>query len=197
MTPTPQARCDLLIIGAGPAGMAAALAAAPSGMRITVVDDNPAPGGQIWRDGPGVQLPPLARQHRESLAHHPNIEVLNGTRVVGLGDRANAGNAPALILENTTRGWTQHAGQIILCTGARELLLPFPGWTLPGVLTVGAAQILLKTSAQIPDQPVWIAGSGPLPLFSSTRPRRQAGSQGRSQVRPRMPGKTLLRQLTM
>ena len=59
MTPTPQARCDLLIIGAGPAGMAAALAAAPSGMRITVVDDNPAPGGQIWRDGPGVQLPPL------------------------------------------------------------------------------------------------------------------------------------------
>ena len=91
MTPTPQARCDLLIIGAGPAGMAAALAAAPSGMRITVVDDNPAPGGQIWRDGPGVQLPPLARQHRESLAHHPNIEVLNGTRVVGLGGRANAG----------------------------------------------------------------------------------------------------------
>ena len=48
MTPTPQARCDLLIIGAGPAGMAAALAAAPSGMRITVVDDNPGPGGQIW-----------------------------------------------------------------------------------------------------------------------------------------------------
>jgi glycine/D-amino acid oxidase-like deaminating enzyme len=87
MTPTPQARCDLLIIGAGPAGMAAALAAAPSGMRIVVVDDNPAPGGQIWRDGPGVQLPPLARQYREGLARHANIEVLSGTRVVGLGDR--------------------------------------------------------------------------------------------------------------
>ena len=85
-TPTP-ARCDLLIIGAGPAGMAAALAAAPSGMRIVVVDDNPAPGGQIWRDGPGVDLPPLARQHRDALARHANIEVLSGTRVVGLGDR--------------------------------------------------------------------------------------------------------------
>ena len=159
MTPTPQARCDLLIIGAGPAGMAAALAAAPSGMRITVVDDNPAPGGQIWRDGPGVQLPPLARQHRESLAHHPNIEVLNGTRVVGLGDRANAGNAPSLILENTTRGWTQHAGQIILCTGARELLLPFPGWTLPGVTGAGGLQALIKGGVDVLGQRIVIAGT--------------------------------------
>ena len=108
MTPTPQARCDLLIIGAGPAGMAAALAAAPSGMRIVVVDDNPAPGGQIWRDGPGVQLPTLARQYREGLARHSNIEVLSGTRVVGLGDRSHAGDAPALILENATRGHCRH-----------------------------------------------------------------------------------------
>ena len=51
-------RCDILIIGAGPAGMAAALAAAPSGAAISVVDDNPLPGGQIWRDGPQVALPP-------------------------------------------------------------------------------------------------------------------------------------------
>ena len=55
-------RCDLLIVGAGPAGMAAALAAAPTGMAITIVDDNIHPGGQIWRDGPGVTLPPLARR---------------------------------------------------------------------------------------------------------------------------------------
>lgn len=48
---------DLLIIGAGPAGMAAALAAAPSGARIAIIDDNPAPGGQIWRDGVQAQLP--------------------------------------------------------------------------------------------------------------------------------------------
>ena len=69
-------RCDLLIVGAGPAGMAAAIAAAPSGMAITVVDDNIHPGGQIWRDGPGVQLPPLARQHSDALARHPNIRLL-------------------------------------------------------------------------------------------------------------------------
>ncbi|HCG0389799.1 TPA: FAD-dependent oxidoreductase, partial [Pseudomonas aeruginosa] len=53
---------DLLIVGAGPAGLAAALAAAPSGARIALVDDNPAAGGQIWRDGPHANLPPRAHQ---------------------------------------------------------------------------------------------------------------------------------------
>ena len=79
----PIQRCDILIIGAGPAGMAAALAAAPSGASIVLVDDNPAPGGQIWRDGPGAHLPPLARTHRERLAGAANVRVLTGTRVVG------------------------------------------------------------------------------------------------------------------
>ena len=175
MTPTPQARCDLLIIGAGPAGMAAALAAAPSGMRIVVVDDNPAPGGQIWRDGPGVQLPTLARQYREGLAHHANIEVLSGTRVVGLGDRSHAGDAPALILENATRGWTQHAGRTILCTGARELLLPFPGWTLPGVTGAGGLQALIKGGVEVRGQRIVIAGTGPL-LLAAAATARKAGA---------------------
>lgn len=175
MTPTPQARCDLLIIGAGPAGMAAALAAAPSGMRIMVVDDNPAPGGQIWRDGPGVQLPTLARQYREGLAHHANIEVLSGTRVVGLGDRSHAGDAPALILENVTRGWTQHARRTILCTGARELLLPFPGWTLPGVTGAGGLQALIKGGVDVRGQRIVIAGTGPL-LLAAAATARKAGA---------------------
>ncbi|MGP1629431.1 MAG: FAD-dependent oxidoreductase [Giesbergeria sp.] len=176
MTGAPQARCDLLIIGAGPAGMAAALAAAPSGMRIVVVDDNPVPGGQIWRDGPGVQLPPLARQHRNGLAQHANIEVLSGTRVVGLGDRASANDAPALILENAVRGWTQHAGRLILCTGARELLLPFPGWTLPGVTGAGGLQALIKGGVEVRGQRIVIAGTGPL-LLAATATARKAGAQ--------------------
>ncbi|AVO42414.1 FAD-dependent oxidoreductase [Simplicispira suum] len=176
MTTTAPARCDLLIIGAGPAGMAAALAAAESGMRIVVVDDNPAPGGQIWRNGPGVQLPPLARQHREGLARHANIEVLSGTRVVGLGDRANTGDAAALILENATRGWTQHASRLILCTGARELLLPFPGWTLPGVTGAGGLQALIKAGLDVRGQRIVIAGTGPL-LLAAASTARKAGAQ--------------------
>ena len=66
-TSTPSDCCELLIVGAGPAGMAAALAAAASGARITLIDDNPAPGGQIWRDGPAAHLPPQALRQRDAL----------------------------------------------------------------------------------------------------------------------------------
>ena len=174
--PTPMhERCDILIIGAGPAGMAAALAAAPSGAAITVVDDNPQPGGQIWRNGPQVALPPLAQQHRADLARHPNIRVLAGTRVVGLGASQPTDKAPALLLEDADRGWTQHSHRIILCTGARELLLPFPGWTLPGVTGAGALQALIKAGLGVRGQRIVIAGTGPL-LLATAATATQAGA---------------------
>jgi NADPH-dependent 2,4-dienoyl-CoA reductase/sulfur reductase-like enzyme len=172
----PMQRCDILIIGAGPAGMAAALAAAPSGAAIVLVDDNPAPGGQIWRDGPGAHLPPLARTHRERLAAAPNVRVLTGTRVVGLGGGAQPGDAPALLLEDGERGWTQHCGRLILCTGARELLLPFPGWTLPGVTGAGGLQALIKAGLPVRGQRIVIAGTGPL-LLAAAHTAREAGAQ--------------------
>ena len=83
-------KVDILIVGAGPAGMAAALAAAPSGARIAVLDDNPAAGGQIWRDGPQAHLPALAREHRRSLEAQANIELLPASRVVALPGYLNA-----------------------------------------------------------------------------------------------------------
>jgi NADPH-dependent 2,4-dienoyl-CoA reductase/sulfur reductase-like enzyme len=169
-------RCDLLIVGAGPAGMAAAIAAAPSGMAITVVDDNIYPGGQIWRDGPGVQLPPLARQHREALARYPNIRLLCGTRVVGLGGPAATGDAPTLLLEDAERGWAQHSQRLILCNGARELLLPFPGWTLPGVTGAGGLQALIKGGVSVKGQRIVVAGTGPL-LLAAADTARKAGAQ--------------------
>lgn len=176
---TPQCtvheRCDILIIGAGPAGLAAALAAAPSGASITVVDDNPQPGGQIWRDGPQVALPPLAQQHRAALARHTNIRLLPGTRVVGLGDPQPGDKAPALLLEDADRGWTQHSHRIILCTGARELLLPFPGWTLPGVTGAGALQALIKAGLDVRGQRIVIAGTGPL-LLAAAAAATKAGA---------------------
>jgi hypothetical protein len=66
----------------------------------------------------------------------------------------------------TRRGQAElvETGHVILAMGAQERPAPFPGWTLPGVMTVGSAQILLKTSRQIPSEPVWVVGSGPLPL---------------------------------
>ena len=168
-------RCDILIIGAGPAGLAAALAAAPSGASITVVDDNPQPGGQIWRDGPQVVLPAMAQQHRAALARHTNIRLLPGTRVVGLGDPQPGDKAPALLLEDADRGWTQHSHRIILCTGARELLLPFPGWTLPGVTGAGALQALIKAGLDVRGQRIVIAGTGPL-LLAAAAAATKAGA---------------------
>ncbi len=116
---------DLLIIGAGPAGMAAALAAASSGARIVLLDDNPLPGGQIWRDGPQANLPSAARRLREQLQTCANVRCHAGTRVIACAADKT------LLVEDAERGWQITYERLILCTGARELLLPFPGWTLP------------------------------------------------------------------
>ncbi|MDH0896233.1 MULTISPECIES: FAD/NAD(P)-binding oxidoreductase [unclassified Pseudomonas] len=158
-------KVDILIVGAGPAGMAAALAAAPSGARIAVLDDNPAAGGQIWRDGPQAHLPPLAREHRRRLEAQANIELLPATRVVALaGPRA-------LLVEDPEQGRVIEYDTLILCTGARELLLPFPGWTLPGVTGAGGLQALIKGGMPVAGERIVIAGSGPLLLASAATAR--------------------------
>ncbi len=162
--------CDVLVVGAGPAGMAAAVAAAPSGASVVVIDDNPAPGGQIWRDGPGASLPPAARQWREALARHANIRVRSGTRVVA---------APAsheLLLEDAEGATRMRWTKLILCTGARELLLPFPGWTLPGVTGAGGLQALIKAGLPVAGERIVIAGSGPL-LLAAAATAKAAGAQ--------------------
>lgn len=102
---------DLLIVGAGPAGLAAALAAAPSGARIALVDDNPAAGGQIWRDGPRASLPPRAHQMRQRLAGQANVEHFPATRVVACGPGRR------LLLEDPQRGWQVGYRRLVLCTG--------------------------------------------------------------------------------
>jgi NADPH-dependent 2,4-dienoyl-CoA reductase/sulfur reductase-like enzyme len=152
---------DLLIIGAGPAGLAAALAAAPGGARIALIDDNPLPGGQIWRDGPQADIPAQARSMRDELQAFANIRVHSACKVIARGGPWQ------LLVENAERGWLINYETLILCTGARELLLPFPGWTLPGVTGAGGLQALIKGGLAVKDQRVVIAGSGPLLLASA------------------------------
>lgn len=163
---------DLLIVGAGPAGMAAAVTARRHGLSVRVVDDQPAPGGQIWRGIETVAATPRARRLGESY--------LSGA------ERAAAFRACGALYEPESQLWQIEPGfrafvtrggkarsvtaeAIILATGAQERPMPFPGWTLPGVLTAGAAQILLKTADSVPEKPVWIAGCGPLPLLYMTQ----------------------------
>ncbi|AZC87739.1 Putative oxidoreductase [Pseudomonas chlororaphis subsp. piscium] len=161
--------CDILIVGSGPAGLAAARAASRSDLSIVLLDDNPRPGGQIWRNGPGVALPGIARDALQVL-EHPRLRYLPGTRVV-----AGAG-ANALLLENAEQALLVQYQSLILCCGARELLLPFPGWTLPGVTGAGALQALLKNGLAVAGERVVIAGSGPL-LLASAATARQAGAR--------------------
>ena len=158
-------KVDILIVGAGPAGMAAALAAAPSGARIAVLDDNPAAGGQIWRDGPQAHIPKLAREHRQRLETQANIELLPASRVVALA------GPQALLVEDPEQGRLIEYEKLILCTGARELLLPFPGWTLPGVTGAGGLQALIKGGLPVAGERIVIAGSGPLLLASAATAR--------------------------
>nr|WP_315190607.1 FAD/NAD(P)-binding oxidoreductase [uncultured Albidiferax sp.] len=162
--------CDILVIGAGPAGMAAALAAAPSGASIAIIDDNPVPGGQIWRDGPSAQIPVAAQRMREQLAACANVHIHSGARVI---------SAPAphtLLLEDAERGWSLQWKTLILCTGARELLLPFPGWTLPGVTGAGGLQVLIKSGLPVAGERIVVAGSGPL-LLAAAASAHKAGAK--------------------
>lgn len=150
--------CDVLIIGGGPAGLAAACAAAQSGRSVLVLDDNPCPGGQIWRDGPGVTLPTIARQYRQAVEALNNVTLLSAVKIV-----AHCGPQQVLYEDAVGSGIVDYQ-RLILCCGARELLLPFPGWTLPGVTGAGGLQAQIKQGLQIKGERVAIAGSGPLLL---------------------------------
>ena len=149
--------CDACVIGAGPAGLAAAYRAAKSGLRVIVVDDNPAAGGQIWRGEQAKPSSPEAQAWFEKL-RSVDIQLINGARVFQQP-------APKTLLAETSRSICHLSySKLILATGARERFLPFPGWTLPNVMGAGGLQALVKTGLPIEGKRVVVAGTGPLLL---------------------------------
>lgn len=149
--------CDVCVVGAGPAGLAAAYRAAKSGLKVVVVDDNPAAGGQIWRGEQAKPASPEARAWFEKL-RSVEIHLINGARVFSQP-------APRTLLAETARGvYELSYSNLILATGARERFLPFPGWTLPNVMGAGGLQALVKTGLPIEGKRVLVTGSGPLLL---------------------------------
>jgi NADPH-dependent 2,4-dienoyl-CoA reductase/sulfur reductase-like enzyme len=170
---------SIIVIGAGPAGLAASIEAARQGARVTLVDEAETPGGQIYRQrspllpGRDVSEPSeLRRKHslleaferaRARIEYRPGTAAFAvfGPREVHIasGDRTEILSADALILAN----------------GVREVAIPFPGWTTPGVMYAGGAQSLIKAHLTLPGRNVVVAGSGPLPIVVAAQILRAGG----------------------
>jgi NADPH-dependent 2,4-dienoyl-CoA reductase/sulfur reductase-like enzyme len=152
-----QQRFDVLVIGGGPAGIAAAVRAAECGTRVGLVDDNPSFGGQIWRGEFESGHDQNAVRWSDRL-RGPAITKLSGKRVF------HQPEAGVLLAEGTGDLCELHYKSLVLATGARELFLPFPGWTLPNVMGAGGLQAMVKSGLPIRGKRVVVAGSGPLLL---------------------------------
>ncbi|MDR3435387.1 NAD(P)/FAD-dependent oxidoreductase [Telmatospirillum sp.] len=161
---------DLVVVGAGPAGLSAAATAADHGVTVLLVDENASIGGQFYRaitttpvEAPGLLGPdfwkgrPLAQRIAAApVSYLPKAAVWNIVAptgpAAGFEIGVSGGGAARVIL----------AHQCILATGALERPFPVPGWTLPGVMTAGAAQTLLKESGLVPSGRTVLVGTGPL-----------------------------------
>ena len=166
-------RRSVVVVGAGPAGMAAAIEAAARGCEVTVLDESARPGGQIYRQAdprlPGTEFAEpteLARKKRllrrfdeilHAIDYRANTIAYaafgNGEIHVQVGDRTEVLKPDA----------------VVLATGMRERAIPFPGWTLPGVMFAGGAQAILKAQRTSPGRIAVVAGCGPLPIVVASQ----------------------------
>jgi thioredoxin reductase/bacterioferritin-associated ferredoxin len=165
-------QAEIAVLGAGPAGIAAALAASQAGAAVTLVDEYPRPGGQIYRQPPDsfcVRRPEaLGKEYRAAqrllgkLGGSP-VTLLTGTLVWGVErDRT------LFMCDDRGGGFALKAEAIIIAAGAYDRPMAFPGWTLPGVWTAGGAQAMLKSQRIVPGRRILVAGAGPLLLPVAT-----------------------------
>ena len=158
-------RTELVVLGAGPAGIAAATTAARHGVHTWIIDAGPAAGGQVYRPLPGefriedgAALGPdhaTGERLRREL-HESSVETAFATPVWSV--------APGFLVDASgregPRAWEARA--LVAATGTHERVIPMSGWTLPGVVGLGAATVLLKAERMLPGETTLVAGSGPL-----------------------------------
>jgi D-hydroxyproline dehydrogenase subunit alpha len=153
-----MSRCDteILIVGGGAAGLSAAVAASAKAS-VTIVDDNPYLGGQIWRAELGKTKSIDARKLIDRISAG-NIRIQNNAQVFSSENRS-------CLLAETQEGRLELTFEkLIIATGARERFLPFPGWTLPGVFGAGGLQAMVKGGMSVASKRIVVAGTGPLLL---------------------------------
>jgi NADPH-dependent 2,4-dienoyl-CoA reductase/sulfur reductase-like enzyme len=163
-------RYDVVVVGAGPAGLSAAATAAELGLSVLIADENPSPGGQVYRS---VTTSPVKKRailgqdywRGEAIAarlYGTQANYAPGCTIWSISADADADDEIEIGLSLGGRAQMIAAAKVILATGAQERPFPIPGWTLPGVMTAGAAQIALKASGIVPSGRTVIAGCGPL-----------------------------------
>ena len=155
---------DVVVIGAGPAGLAAAATAAEAGLSTLLLDENVGPGGQVWR---AIASTPVTERDRLGADYWAGLDLVEAARSSGaeIIQRATVWSLDRnLEIAISVGGMSAFvkARRVILATGALERPFPISGWTLPGVMSAGAAQTLLKSSGLVPDGATVIAGQGPL-----------------------------------
>jgi NADPH-dependent 2,4-dienoyl-CoA reductase/sulfur reductase-like enzyme len=160
---------ELAILGAGPGGVAAAVEASRAGVSVTMLDENPKPGGQIFRQfhegfhvtSPGMLGHDYARGRKllsEFDTVRGQVDLLDNAMVWALSE----GNELAFYRGDDS--YSVRYKKMIIAAGAYDRPVPFPGWTLPGVFTAGGAQSLVKTQRVLPGENFLLAGTGPLQL---------------------------------
>jgi len=182
---------DLAIIGAGPAGLSAALAAAPSGMRIAVLDQSPYPGGQLVKQThkffgtkesfAGTRGVDIARNLISMLREYPNVELHTTTQVIGYYPPEGVLIAARAEGVGKYKLMYIRAGRYLVATGAMERTLAFPGNDLPGVMGAGAAQTLMNVFGIKPADDVLIIGAGNVGVIVAYQ-ARQAGINVRAVI---------------
>lgn len=167
---SPMKSVELAIVGAGPAGLAAGYEAARAGVSVLVIDENHRPGGQLFkqihkffgsrRHLAGVRGYDIGARLLDDLTEH-GVEVWLNSAVFGLFE------GKVLVMDRRGEKALVQAENIILATGASENALSFPGWTLPGVMSAGAAQTLISIYRVLPGKRVLMVGSGNVGLIVS------------------------------
>ncbi|MER6333285.1 NAD(P)/FAD-dependent oxidoreductase [Streptomyces sp. NPDC001034] len=171
---------DLIVVGAGPAGMAAAVTAVAGGLRVVLVDSGPAVGGQFWRHPPerARAAIPTGDLHHGLREYRALCQALSAGRVAGRLDLRLAHHVWSAVRDDDEfavhvvdrqeapreRAVVLRAPRLLVATGAYDRQLPFPGWDLPGVLTIGGLQALLKGGGVAAGSRVALGGTGPFLL---------------------------------
>ena len=155
---------DLVVLGAGPAGVAAANVASKEGAEVVIIDENSSAGGQIYRAPPNEFQPQNSFKSDEFREGEKQRNILENSNLTALFKHRVWSVSSDLVVStvgpNGLSSW--HARSLIIANGALERIIPFPGWTIPGVIGLAASTILLKSQYVLPGQSTVVAGCGPL-----------------------------------